>query len=268
MDHQNNASQAPVILKQCRHGPMLFLRGDQYVGRSLELYGEFSELESTLFSQIVRPGFHVAEIGANIGTHTVPIARLAGPSGRVLAFEPQRVIHQILCANLALNGLFNVNIRQAGVGASPGHLRVPPVDYAAIGNFGGISLEDSSDGEEVPIVRLDDQDLPALHFIKIDVEGMEHDVLAGARQTVARHRPVMYVENDRKEKSAALIRLLEELDYRLYWHTPPLFNPANFAGNAVNVFDNIVSANILCMPRESAIVLNGFRQVAGPDDWW
>lgn len=259
---------SPVILKQCRHGPLLFLRGDQYVGRSLELYGEFSELESTLFDQIVRPGFHVVEVGANIGAHTVQLARRVGPQGRIVAFEPQRVIHQILCANIALNAQFNVYTHHAGVGAAAGTLQVPAVNYAGAGNFGGISLNQTGAGESVPIVRLDDMEFPMLHFLKIDVEGMEHDVLDGARQTLEQHRPVLYVENDRKEKSPALIKLLLALGYTLYWHTPPLFNPQNFASNTVNVFGNIVSVNLLCIPQGSTTVINGFRPVTGPHDVW
>lgn len=262
------AAPSPVILKQCRHGPLLFLRGDQYIGRSLALYGEFSELEATLFAQIVRPGSTVVEVGANIGAHTVQLARLAGPQGRVHAFEPQRVIHQLLCANVALNAMFNVHTHQAGVGAAAGQLRVPPLDYAGAANFGGISLAAGTAGDAVPIVRLDDMPLPALHFLKVDVEGMEREVLEGARATLARHRPLMYVENDRREKSPALIRLVAELGYRMVWHTPPLFNPENFARSQDNVFPGIVSANMLCVPAESGLTLNGFVPVEGPDHWW
>jgi FkbM family methyltransferase len=262
------SSPSPVTLKQCRHGQLLFLNGDQYVGRSLQLYGEFSELEANLFEQIVRPGNTVVEIGANIGTHTVHLAQLVGPGGKILAFEPQRVIFQILCANIALNALFNVHTYHAGVGSSAGHLQVPPMNYADGGNFGGLSLTNAAIGETVPIVRLDDMSLPSLSLLKVDVEGMEYQVLDGARKTIAQHRPLMYVENDRKEKSAALIGLLIELGYTMYWHLPKLYNPANFAGNAEDIFPGIVSVNLLCIPKESQITINGFKKVESPDDSW
>jgi len=67
----------------------------------------------------------------------------------------------------------------------------------------------------------------------------------GAEQTIRRYRPVLYVENDREEKSAALIRQLLALDYRLYWHLPPLFEPRNYFGVTENVFGRIVSVNML-----------------------
>ena len=257
-----------TVLKQCRYGPMLFLRGDQYVGRSLERYGEFSELEGQLFAQVLGAGDTVVEVGANMGAHTLQLARLVGPQGVVHAYEPQRVIFQILCANVALNALFNVHTHHAGVGSAAGQLRVPPLDYAAVGNFGGLSLTDQGAGEVVPVVPLDATPFASLKLLKIDVEGMEHAVLSGARQTIAQHRPLLYVENDRIAQSPALIELLQALGYTLYWHTPTLFNPANFARNPENIFPGIVSINLLCVPQESSAVIKGFRPVSGPQDWW
>src|SRR5882724_629800 len=73
--------QSAVALKQCRHGPMLYLRRDRFVGRSLDLYGEFSELEARVFDQILAPGAAVIEVGANIGANTVHLAKLVGPNG-------------------------------------------------------------------------------------------------------------------------------------------------------------------------------------------
>ena len=262
-------SAAPAtLLKDCRHGKFLFLRRDQYVGRSLDLYGEFSELEATLFEQIVHTGDVVVEVGANIGAHTARLARLVGPRGTVVAFEPQRFIFQLLCANVALNELFNVYAYQFAVGAEPGSLNVPPLDYRAANNFGGISLPGKAVGEQVRIMPLDQFGLPSLRLLKIDVEGMEIGVLHGARKSIARYRPILYVENDRKQHSEALIGLIESYGYNLWWHFPPLFNPANFAGNTDNVFGGTSSINLLCMPKESQLVIEGFRKVTGPTDWW
>ena len=79
---------------------------------------------------------------------------------------------------------------------------------------------------------------------------MEQAVIRGARETLARHRPVLYVENDRAAHARALVRQLEALGYRLYWHLPPYFNPGNYAKNPVNVFGNIASRNMPCIPAE------------------
>ena len=105
-------------LKLCKSGPMLFNKFDIYVGGSLSKYGEFSVGEQELFQRVVRPGQVVVEVGANIGAHTVELARLVGPEGEVHAFEPQRIVFQTLCANLALNQLTNVHARKRPSAAS------------------------------------------------------------------------------------------------------------------------------------------------------
>ena len=104
--------------------------------------------------------------------------------------------------------------------------------------------------------------------MKIDVEGFELDVLKGAAQTIARFNPRIYLENDRKEKSAALIAHLLGLGYRLYWHLPPLFRPDNFFKNPKDIWGNIVSVNMLCLGPGDNTPVNGLRQVTGPDDDW
>ncbi|MGI9126860.1 MAG: FkbM family methyltransferase [Roseomonas sp.] len=241
---------AHLRMKLCRHGVMLYNKHDQYVGGSLDTYGEFSELEAEFFSNLVRPDMVVVEVGANIGAHTVHLAKLVGAKGKVIAFEPQQIVFHMLCANLALNGVKNTDARCLAVGAAPGEVTVPRVDYRKEGNFGGISLGED-DGDVVEMVALDDLMLPACHVIKVDVEGMEKQVLDGARQTIRRFRPYLYVENDRPDKHAELISALLDLDYRILWHVPWLYNPANFAGNSDNIFPGLASFNLICLPREA-----------------
>ena len=70
-------------LVRAKHGLMLFNKNDAYIGRSIGKYGEFSEGEIAIFDQLCRPGDIVVEVGANIGTHTLPIAKMVGGAGRV-----------------------------------------------------------------------------------------------------------------------------------------------------------------------------------------
>jgi FkbM family methyltransferase len=255
-----------VRIKRTRHGLMAYNINDLYVGRSFDCYGEFSRGETQLFAQLIAPQTLVVDIGANIGAHTIFLAHAVGPRGLVFAIEPQRVVFQLLCANLALNEVNNVRAIRAGAGRARGQAFIPVFDYAKPGNFGGIGLSESS-GEPVELVSIDSLQLPACHFMKIDVEGHEQAVIAGAVETISRFRPTLYVENDRQHQSAELIRQLRDLDYTLYWHLPPLFRADNFFQNPTNVFANTVSVDMLCLPSGDARKVEGLRQVSGPDDW-
>jgi FkbM family methyltransferase len=251
-------------LRACRYGQLLYNVHDMYIGRSLDLYGEFSEGEVELFRQMAKPGHVVVEVGANIGAHTIFFAQQVGPNGRVYAFEPQRVVFQTLCANVALNSLTNVECFQQAVGDLPGTINVPPLDYTQENNYGGLALGGFTTGEAVPVVTLDSLNLPKLNVLKIDVEGMEQPVLLGAQQTLNRCRPILYVENDRADRSDDLIRCLDSLEYNLYWHLPALFNPLNFAGNSTNVFGQIISKNMIGVHRSVPQKLDGFQPVVVP----
>ena len=77
---------------------------------------------------------------------------------------------------------------------------------------------------------------------------MELEILKGAVKTIDRCRPILYVEDDREQNSAALRAWLISHGYRLYRHTPPLYNPENWRRSRVNVFGRTVSINLLCIP--------------------
>lgn len=256
-----------VELTESRYGPMLYPPRDQYVGRSFKEYGQFSQGEFDLFTQFVGEGAIVLDVGANIGAHTVPLAQLVGSGGVVVAFEPQPVLHKILCANLVLNSVPNVLTYGIALGDSEGTCIFPALDYSQPYNFGGVSMDMVEEGETVPLGRLDGFQLDRVDFLKLDVEGHESEVLKGAAETIERCRPIMYIENDRADKSAELIQNLFDMGYRLWWHTPPLFSPGNFKGNAENVFPGIVSINMLAIHRDMRPV-EGLRPVLTPADSW
>src|SRR5260370_4960868 len=124
-----------VVLKakETRHGMVLYMPKDQYVGQSIELYGEFSK-EVEYFVNFVYRGGCVIDVGANIGAHAVA---LAGKFGHVYAFEPQGFLYQLLVANLARH--HNVTTYNAAVGEFEGLLDFPVADYSQAGNFGAIA---------------------------------------------------------------------------------------------------------------------------------
>jgi FkbM family methyltransferase len=254
-----------VVARNCKHGRMWVPVKDTFIGKALDFCGEYSEGEVDLFKQLVQPGQWVLDIGANLGAFTLPLAKLVGTEGRVIAFEPQPAIFGVLKANCEANKVSNAVLVNAAVGDESGEISVPDVDYGVKGNFGGVAL--GAGQFSVPMVTIDGLNLPACAFMKIDVEGMEYEALTGAEETIQRFRPLMYVENDRREKSARLISLLQSFGYKLYWHTPPLFNPLNFAGEEENFWPGIVSQNMLCVPVEYKSEVNGFEEIEGSDSW-
>ncbi len=254
-----------------RHGWFLANEYDLYLGRALIVYGEYAELEHEFLRSLLHPGDRVVEIGANIGSHTVGLAKTVGPSGGMVAIEPQPSIFRVLCANLALNGLTNVTPLALGCGRQKGTLQAPAVDYHVRQphNSGGVSLEPSGQGIAVDVVPLDELLRPdfGARLLKIDVEGMERDVLEGARRLIETGRPLLYVENDRADKSKELIDWIMAAGYRLWWHAPPLFNPQNFFGVSDNLYPSIVSLNMLCVPKQTDLPVTGTLQEVTDPGW-
>ncbi|WP_419769935.1 MAG: FkbM family methyltransferase [Candidatus Marinarcus sp.] len=241
-------------LKKFKFGYCLYNKNDIYVGKSIELYGEYCKGETDLFAQICKRDDVVIEVGANIGTHTVALAQMVGEKGLVYAFEPQRVVFQTLCANLALNSLANTYAYSYAIGNKNGKICIPKLDYNRKNNFGGIGLENVQSDETVEIKTLDSfLEIKRLKLLKIDVVGMELDVLKGAKSTIITHHPIIYVENGRLEKSQELIEYLWSMEYELYWHTPALFNLNNYYKNKENVIGNFIAINMLCIPKKSSI---------------
>jgi len=267
-------------LRQTRDGLLLYHTRDQFVGHSIAELGEFSKREGDFLKGNLNPGDTVIEVGANLGSLTVGMAKTVGPRGRVHAFEPQRAMFELLCANAALNDLDQIRPWHLAVDAVPGTLRVPTTDYEGSANFGGIAMSrDTGSGEAVPAITLDEHlaeeswTSRGLRLLKIDVEGMELEVLRGARGLIERFQPLIYAENDRKENSPALIEWLFGADYRVYWHKVPYFTDDNFYGCERDPFvemtgTHLLSVNIVCVPKHGMIEGAEASRVHSAMDWW
>lgn len=245
------------VIKSCRYGTMMFNTNDEWIGRSFDLYGEFSEGEVDLFRHLIKTGDTVLDVGANIGALTIPMARFIGPKGRMIAFEPQQLMYYVLCGNIAINNLVNTDCLQMALSKEAGTIQVPIVDISRKGNFGGVSLSKNYEVDikhkTVPTVKLDSCNLSSCSFIKIDVEGMEYEVLLGAKETIKKYQPYIYVEDDREENSNKLRALIWSMGYSIYSHQPLLYNPGNIYGNPRNEFvvngdTPVASLNLLCVP--------------------
>jgi FkbM family methyltransferase len=257
---------AHIAVKQCRHGLFAYNVNDLYIGRSLDEYGEWSEGELSLLFQVLRPGAIVLDVGANIGTHTVAFAKHVTPSGAVVAFEPQRLQFQLLCANVALNALVNVKCVNAAASDARGEVLIPAIDPTQAANFGALKSEGHAAGERTDALRIDDIQLGRCNLIKIDVEGHEPKVLAGARETIKKHRPVLFVENNSELGSRAVLTALADLGYNCWWHIDDNYNPQNYFEKKERLFAAYREANVLCFPKEAQVNAGNLWPVEGLDD--
>lgn len=232
-----------------RWGKCKFLEKDTYVGRSMFSYGEYNPDETEMIISLAAG--RCLDVGANIGV----ISQALIASGfSVEAFEPQPEIFKLLvenCASMSLleSGHYEHNV---AIGAQAGVANMPKVHYSVKNNFGGLGIGTPSiyGNIEVPVVTIDSFEYRDVGFIKVDVEGYELEVLEGAQETIKRCKPVMYLEDDRDNKSAALRKYLDYLGYSIEDHTPTLYRENNFFGLKKNVWDkNYASYNIICRPR-------------------
>lgn len=264
------------VVHDFRYGKIMYPARDRYIGRALAVYGEYSEGEAQLYRQLIKEGDTVVEAGANIGSLTIPLARFVGEQGRVIAFEPQRLIFQILCGNIALNNLTNVYCYNKGVSDKASSILIDdPKAFEPDANTGNFVINSRPEGYQIDLVRLDDLNLKACRLLKIDVEGMELQVLKGAAAMIKKLRPFIYTEANNSEKNKELLQYLKAMNYKIYEHRPPFFNPNNFYGNQENIFiqevfslegkpvckGNIISYDWLCIPAEMQVDMKGFNEV-------
>jgi FkbM family methyltransferase len=141
---------------------------------------------------LVRPGWVVWDVGASVGFFTLVLARLVGPSGQVVAFEPDRAAVARLERHAVANAFDTIQIRPVAVWSRPGPLSfgIAADDHGRIhGRVGEVE-------ECVEAVTLDGAlaELAPPRLVKIDVEGAEEEVLLGAAELLARHGPIVLCE--------------------------------------------------------------------------
>ena len=163
------------------------------------------------------------DIGANIGLYSFGLRRLCE---KVYAFEPQRIIYNMMCGSIALNGWENVFCYNVALGEKEGLVEIPQFDYNKSLSFGSVEFgleqkevltqarqHNMMRREFVPVHTLDNNyNISRIDVLKIDVEGWELDVLAGAKETITRCRPVILIEWLKTDKML-LRATLESFNY-------------------------------------------------------
>jgi FkbM family methyltransferase len=168
------------------------------------------------FARLLRPGMTVYDIGANVGFTAILAARQVEASGQVICFEPLEVNAAQIILNANMNRFVWVVVRREALGVADGeaefHVSQSPT-WGRLADAGQTPLHNAV--VRVPIRSLDSliskDKLPSPHFIKMDVEGAEADVLKGGRSILAQARPVMVIELHNTNQ--AVIDALAGLDY-------------------------------------------------------
>lgn len=236
-----------------KYGKMNVIPADRIVSHSLSLYGEWAGDELNFLHKLVKPGMHVLDIGAFIGTHTLAFAQFVGASGKVCSFEPRREIYQVLCSNIDANEIKHVQAFNMGLAEEVGSIALESIDITESVNFGGLSIDDVIPKEianvyDVHISTVDKLDVPAVDFMKLDVEGMERRVLEGAVEVIARDQPLIFCECNSMASGYEIFEFCQPLNYRVFGLLSTAYNPENFNGVVDNIFGDAKEVSLLLIP--------------------
>ena len=207
----------------------LSVKGMFPIERQLLTTGVYDYASLKLLQQIIGPDDRVIDVGANIGSIAIPIANFIKPSGKIYAFEPGDETFDRLQRNVNLNADLTDVLIPVNLGLSnKTEEKYWKEDQL---NRGNASFNDT-EGTIKKLITLDSflaqTDVTKIDFIKIDVEGMELEVLEGAKISIIYHKPIIYFEswvglsklND--QKLLDIEKFLTSESYCLYSYDPHL----------------------------------------------
>jgi FkbM family methyltransferase len=177
-------------------------------------------------------GQTVFDVGGDQGIYTLFFASRVGDQGRVVTFEPNPESHRRIVANVELNQFQNVEVRHLGLGAEKGKLTFvfpagePARGSADAGIQAQILQEKDSRTIEIEVNSLDSEiiasELPQPDLVKIDVEGLEMDVLRGMKETLKKRRPNLFIEvhgadtQSKDDNAKQVVKFLLDAGYSVF----------------------------------------------------
>jgi FkbM family methyltransferase len=166
------------------------------------------------------PGWHVLDIGANVGAHSIRLAKKAGQNGKVYAFEPTEYAYRKLVRNVSLNSPCRIELYRLALWNENKDDQI--ISFRSSWQTDGTDVSGIS---RVSFIRLDDwskrHGIERIDMIKIDVDGHEFPIFDGGRQLLASCRPLIIMEVGAwhfAEPSTNVLALLDALGYH-FWDT-------------------------------------------------
>jgi FkbM family methyltransferase len=232
---------------------------------SLWVTGIFERTTLEAYSAWIRDGAVVLDVGANIGAHTLPLARLAGASGKVFAFEPTIFAYEKLKKNISLNQQLAKRITciQAMLTDSEGLNEAPTRLYASwpltqeseLHRLHGGKLKEIGTARVTTLDQLlDELEVGKIDFIKVDIDGYESRMFRGAENTLKRWKPIIlmelapYVLKEASTSAEELIKIVANYGYSFY-----LLDGKTQLFSRSKTIDELVpigaSINILAIPK-------------------
>lgn len=198
---------------------------DDFVGRAIYFAGELDPKVTWVCKKIVRAGDTVVDIGANLGLVSFILSSLVGPSGKVHAFEPNPRMQGFIESAIIRNGVANLKLHGCALGAEQCTLQLSvPDGHAGRASFLQERTISGAHLVAVPVERLTDvlksESVGHIRFVKIDVEGYEASVIAGASEWFARDPPdsILFELNGTETlmRESRAVQMLHELGYRFF----------------------------------------------------
>ncbi|SHL69617.1 methyltransferase, FkbM family [Nitrosospira sp. Nsp11] len=222
------------------------------VANSLRLYGEWAQTEIDALGNFIEEGSVVVDVGAFIGTHSRAFSGIVGTSGKVYAFEPNSSIYLLLEENAKKASLRNIITLPFALGARGCKMCIANEPYH--NNQGATHLDtpsDINDQKGVEVKLLDSFDIGPIDFIKVDVEGMELEVLMGGEEAINNHTPTIFLEVNSLEDSAGILGWARHRNYLTYGLIGDAFNPFNFNGAKKNIFGPAAECGLLLIHEDN-----------------
>ncbi len=218
------------VIHDLGNGDRAFLWPDE-ISYKIYTTHNFEGKNRALWERSIQTGMTVFDVGANWGIYTLAASRLVGKNGSVYSFEPNDREREKLLRNLDLmdeQRKQTVTVSNEAIGNYTGttsfHI---PVDYkGAYGSIRKPDIEENCVEVTVPLTTLDafisNNGIEAFDAMKVDVEGNELNVLDGAKASLQKFQPLVFMEvSDRRTKAyeykaSRLCEILLEMGYELY----------------------------------------------------